>query len=302
MAIVLSLLLGALLGHAIRRVTPGLLGLHERRMPFAWPWVELTGALSAVAVTTREPSLGTHALVAALLAVTATDAYRKLIPDRITFPGTMIGVTLAAAYPEAIVGRLSQHETLVLIGLGREPTAMAGLALGVIGAAVGFAMLEGFRRLVGVIANIEGMGMGDAKLLMMIGAFLGPHGAVLTILPACLVGTAVGVVHRIRTGMPHAPFGPALAAGGLVVALWGASILDIVWRSSFALLRLPPAVVIAIYGGLILVLVALMLRLRRRADAYREIVERDYEAIEADLEGRPAPTGSDAAPDDQGPV
>ncbi len=60
----------------------------------------------------------------------------------------------------------------------------------------------------------EAMGLGDAKLLAMIGAFTGPKGVLLAGVTGLALGLAVGLVEQARTKDPTFPFGPALAAGG----------------------------------------------------------------------------------------
>ncbi len=309
MSMVLWMAIGAITGRAIRVLLPRLLGLRDGRLPFSWPWVEITGALVFAALAWRSPTVPLLALVLAtiLLAVTAADAHSKLIPDRLTFPGTIVGVALNAWHPESIIDTLSQRHVLELIQLPMREGPVAGATLAVLGAVVGFAILEGFRRLVGLLANIEGMGMGDAKLLMLIGAFLGPHAAVITLLPACAVGALVGVVHKVRTGLPHAPFGPALAAGALIVLRFGDALLAGLWRWSLAVFELPTGLTASIYGFLVLLLVVLMVRLRPRAAEYQQLLDDDYREIEAGL--RPVePTDDGTGPTrdtserDQGPV
>ena len=69
----------------------------------------------------------------------------------------------------------------------------------------------------------EGLGLGDAKLLAMIGAFLGWQGAIFAIFLGSLLGSLVGVAlilgGRLKRSEPM-PFGPFLAFAGLLLALW----------------------------------------------------------------------------------
>jgi leader peptidase (prepilin peptidase)/N-methyltransferase len=66
-----------------------------------------------------------------------------------------------------------------------------------------------------------GLGFGDVKLLGMVGAFLGPAGAVQTILLASLLGLPLGLWLARRSGGMGSPFGfaPAIAVAALVVAV-----------------------------------------------------------------------------------
>jgi prepilin signal peptidase PulO-like enzyme (type II secretory pathway) len=67
-----------------------------------------------------------------------------------------------------------------------------------------------------------GLGLGDVKLLAMIGAFLGPWGVLETILAASLLGLLLGLGWAVVTRKPGAPFGfgPAIAAGALLALLF----------------------------------------------------------------------------------
>jgi leader peptidase (prepilin peptidase)/N-methyltransferase len=68
-----------------------------------------------------------------------------------------------------------------------------GLIDGLLGAAVGSFLLWGAAALYRLVRGREGMGMGDVKMMAMVGAFLGVRGALLTILLGTFFGTLVGV-------------------------------------------------------------------------------------------------------------
>jgi leader peptidase (prepilin peptidase)/N-methyltransferase len=68
------------------------------------------------------------------------------------------------------------------------------------------------------------MGGGDIKMMAMVGAFLGPLGAVLTVFLGALVGTIIFLPISLRT-KKLVPFGIFLAVGAAVTSLWGDAIL-----------------------------------------------------------------------------
>lgn len=281
--------IGCVVGHLARRLSPWLIGLRDRSMPFRWPWPELLGGIAFAAAAVPAGFSGTQpaarfVLVGLLLALTVTDAHRKMLPDLLTLGGLVIGLAFAAGRPEPIEVFLSQWLSLDFIRFpDAAPLWSQGLVLALLGAAAGFGLLEGFRRLLALLTGVDGLGGGDPKLLAMIGAFLGPHSVVLSLLPACAVGALVGIVQRLRTGQPHAAFGPALAAGGLTTMLAGDALLSLLWRLSLALVNLPIGALIAFYAVLIALLVGVVLRMRQRAAAYNQILEEDYEALEREL-------------------
>ena len=78
----------------------------------------------------------------------------------------------------------------------------------------------------------EGLGGGDIKLLGMVGAFLGPIGAFLTIMVGSVAGTLFACAVMLRRGASRTaelPFGTFLAPGALVVLFLGARIVDVYW-------------------------------------------------------------------------
>jgi leader peptidase (prepilin peptidase) / N-methyltransferase len=94
----------------------------------------------------------------------------------------------------------------------------------VIGAAAGYVALWAVFWTFKLATGKEGMGYGDFKLLAAIGAWLGWKLLPLTILASSLVGAAVGIGLIVFT--KHArekpiPFGPYLAAAGLIAMFWG---------------------------------------------------------------------------------
>lgn len=115
------------------------------------------------------------------------------------------------------VSSVTSQAAVPLVGTG-SPIALA------LWGAVGSAGLALFIALVYSVARKrEGFGMGDVKLLAVIGIFLGPYG-VLVLFVASVVGAVVGIWQAARsdTGLSaKMPFGPYLAAGAVVVAVWG---------------------------------------------------------------------------------
>lgn len=136
----------------------------------------------------------------ACLALAAIDAEFQILPDKITLTGVACGLLLA------------------FVSKTRTP----GSAL--LGAALGGGGLYLVAFLYEKIAGQEGMGLGDVKMLAMIGAFLGPAGALVSVLLASLAGSAVGLA-LMAAGRgdrrSRLPFGVFLAAGGVAAFFFG---------------------------------------------------------------------------------
>jgi len=161
-------------------------------------------------------------LVALLVTISVIDLDHQIIPDVISLPGIPLGFLCSFALPW-----LSWQASLLGILLG------GGILLAI---ALGYEWLT----------KQEGMGLGDVKLLAMLGAFLGAASILPIIFLASILGTAVGVPLMIikRAGRKLAiPFGPFLAAAALIylyfvdqlapLASWYGEATSFWWRSLF---------------------------------------------------------------------
>lgn len=167
-----------------------------------YPAVELTTAL-LVAGCVLAFGLTADAAVAALfcvalVAVSATDLEHRIIPNKIVLPATVVVLAAQTA-------------------LHPSPE----WALGALGAS-GFLF-------VAALAYPAGMGMGDVKLALLMGAMLGR-----TVSVALMVGMIAALVPGIVLLAKHGqkarkmgiPFGPFLALGSVVALFWGHALLD----------------------------------------------------------------------------
>lgn len=278
-----ALVLGLLVGHAVRRLTPWLLGLRDRRPPFARPWPELvSGAAFAVLAWLGSP-WPAWVLAVFLLAATTCDLRSKLIPDRVTFGGALVGLVLVRWQPD-LVRAVPLHDLLVLeLDLAfRGP--WTGPLLAASGALVGFALVWAIRVVFRALAGVEAMGLGDAKLLLLVGAYVGPVGALLTLALSFFVGALHGAVSTWRTGAPHFAFGPSLAAAAGLVAAGAERLVEGIGAFQSFLVSLPLPVLAGGYSLLLAVVLLMIWRLRQRAAEYEAMIEEDYRRIEEELE------------------
>jgi leader peptidase (prepilin peptidase)/N-methyltransferase len=145
----------------------------------------------------------------AMIVLFVIDLQHHILPNIITVTGVPIGLALSLFLPPG------WQESLIGLLLG-------GGVLWVIG--------EAYYRLRG----IDGLGMGDVKMLAMIGAFLGWRLTLVTLIFASFTGALMGVALLAsgRGGMKAAlPFGTFLAVGALVAAVAGDQIFN--WYVSF---------------------------------------------------------------------
>jgi leader peptidase (prepilin peptidase)/N-methyltransferase len=93
-----------------------------------------------------------------------------------------------------------------------------GLITGLAGAAAGAVVMRAVRFLFGFGRGIEGLGMGDADLMMMAGAFVGWQPVLTSFFLAIFPGLFFGLAQLLLRGNQALPFGPSLA-GGVVLTL-----------------------------------------------------------------------------------
>lgn len=179
-----------------------------------YPFVE---ALSAVLTLTLWRTLGpaaafpiATAFTLALLVLFFTDLDHQLLPDAITLSGTASGLAVSWFNP-------------FLAGQGWERLWHAGA-----GAALGAGLLWGVGAIYGKLRGVEAMGLGDVKMMAMVGAFSGPAGVVFTIFAASLGGALVGLALiplRGRSLQDKLPFGCFLAPAALAALFVGRRVL-----------------------------------------------------------------------------
>lgn len=180
------------------------------RIGLRYPVVELAAGLLAAYCAVRfgpaPAAFGAMLFGWSLIALTFIDADTQLLPDDITLPLLWAGLLFN------------------LYG------TFAPLAAAVTGAAAGYLSLWTVYWLFKLATGKEGMGFGDFKLLAAIGAWLGWQALPLVILLASLVGAVVGValmtIARRARDNPI-PFGPYLAAAGVIAMFWGGQITQL---------------------------------------------------------------------------
>ena len=125
-----------------------------------------------------------------LVILTVTDLRVRMLPDVINWPGFAAGLLFSAFVPpnDGIAGFLGYRFFQV-----RLPGAASGILDGLIGAAFGSLLLLGLAKAYKATRGREGMGMGDVKMMAMVGAFLGVRGTFLTLLLGSLLGSVIGL-------------------------------------------------------------------------------------------------------------
>ncbi len=183
--------------------------------PISWqyPLVELTtGVAFAAAALHFEMSwlmASRVLLVSAMIVLFMIDLRHRVLPNAITLPGIAVGFVFS---------------------LVTEP----GWAASAIGIVVGGGLLLAIAEVYYRVRHEHGLGMGDVKMLAMIGAFLGWKLMLLTLVLSSFAGSLVGVglIVTRRGDLKYAlPFGTFLAAAAIASSFVGDAIVH--WYAGF---------------------------------------------------------------------
>ena len=282
------IILGAVIGHFLRRITPRVMGMKQRSLPFRFPWPELAGAVVFPLVGwVRGVELMEwpyFLFVSLLLLISTTDFLTKYISYQICLGGAIAGVLSAAIFPGSILDFPGQGKIPGWFGILWDDAVTASAVVAVLGAVTGFLQMELISRIFRPLVNFDVLGRGDALLMMMAGAFLGPNMVLFALFPGCLIGLLMGTIWKLVHGTPHFPFGPALAMGSLVMLLWSDRVLASITAFHQGLYQLPPAALLLFSLALVGVLVFLIFRLKRKSADYEQMIEDDYRNIDEGLE------------------
>lgn len=184
-----------------------------------YPLVELANALFYAAVFQRTGLswgfLPVAALVSMTIALIYIDLEIQILPDVIDLPGVAIGLLVGAAHLGAL------HPDLLL-----ARTLLESIA----GAAAGSGVLLAISLAYKLIRKVEGMGLGDVKMMAMLGAVIGWEPLFPLFVLASVAGALVGLFVAAKSEermMVAIPFGVFLGLAFLVVLFFGPTLWEL---------------------------------------------------------------------------
>ena len=173
---------------------------------------------------------------AIMIVLVFTDLRERILPDVVNFLGFGLGLLLSLfTRPEDGTARYLAH---FAFRNSLPPMPLISLLDALLGAAAGSGLLwlvmEAYFRL----RHREGMGLGDVKMMLMAGAFLGIKRTMLTIFAGSLLGSVLGVAFILARGKNRdyeLPFGTFLGMAALLVVFFGNPVVN--WYQGFLLGR-----------------------------------------------------------------
>jgi leader peptidase (prepilin peptidase)/N-methyltransferase len=170
-----------------------------------YPLVEATTGLLSLALFVKMGASLEYVLFmlfgASLIVIAFIDLQHKIIPDVLSIPGIILGLAFSLipssslSWIDSLIGILGGGGFLLLVALAFEK-----------------------------LTGRQGMGMGDVKMLAMIGAWMGWRALLFIVLLSSLTGSLIGGILLLlsRQGVrTKIPFGPFLALGTLIYLFFG---------------------------------------------------------------------------------
>lgn len=197
------------------------------KLPISWqyPLVEaITAVLFYLVFLKFGLSIATPIymlLVASLVVVTFVDLTDWTIPDEISIGGAPVGLAVC----------------LLAMMVPDTGLLLDNILLSVAGYLLGYGVLRGLGIFSMLVFKKEGMGLGDVKLLGMLGTFFGPAGVLVIIIASSIMGSVIGVsVIQMNKGKEtdvgegnighYLPFGPYIVLGALIHLFYGQEIVE----------------------------------------------------------------------------
>ena len=196
-----------------------------------YPVVELaTGLLfyACAAEWAFTPPTFVYSLFLALLVILVfVDYQHQILPNVVTIPGTIAGILLSPWQAEGT----SRDFLSVAAASALNPDGYETL-LPWVGSVLGALIGGGILLVVGfayqLVRRRAGLGMGDVKMMAMVGAFLGWRSALLTIFAGSFAGSIIGlflIMFKGKNLQHKLAFGTFLGTGAAAVLFFGASFL-----------------------------------------------------------------------------
>jgi leader peptidase (prepilin peptidase)/N-methyltransferase len=165
-----------------------------------------------------------------IIVLVFTDLRERVLPDVVNYTGLGLGLVLS------LFTKPSDGTALWVANHMFDfppPTPVISLADGLIGAAVGSSLLWLVSEVYFRLRGREGMGLGDVKMMLMAGSFLGAKRTLLTIFAGSVLGSVLGllfILARRKNSEYELPFGSFLGMAAVLVVFFGTPIIN--WYQS----------------------------------------------------------------------
>jgi leader peptidase (prepilin peptidase)/N-methyltransferase len=197
-----------------------------------YPFVELLAGIAFFASARvwgfSSPTFVNSLFLVVIIVLVFTDYHHQILPNVLTIPGTIAGILLSPFQEISFYLGMLEEKAASLTGLLDTPLAWPWLG-SIIGALFGGGLLYFVAFIYKKLRHRDGLGMGDVKMMMMVGAFLGYRFALLTIFAGALLGSVIGVSMQLsgKADMQtKLAFGVFLGIAAAAALFWGIPFLN----------------------------------------------------------------------------
>mgnify|MGYP001092499501 CR=1 FL=1 len=197
------------------------------RISLQYPAVELLTGLAFLLCASSwgpaAPAFLNSLFLSGLIVLGFIDYQHQTLPNRVTLPGAVAGFLFSSFQARAF------FEDPLTCGLAsllsqENPDSILPYAGSALGALIGAGFLFVVAFAYQVLRKRQGLGMGDVKMLAMVGSFLGWRPALLTIFVASLLGSILGVfliLFRGKNLQSRLAFGTFLGTAAALILFFG---------------------------------------------------------------------------------
>lgn len=205
-------------------------------IPIQYPAVELLTGFAflscAFAWNFAAPSFLNSVFLAAIIVLVFIDYQHQILPNVLTIPGAVIGILLSPFQAASFYHDVVSYNIAAAL-FADDPERALPWVGSIFGALVGGGLLL----VVGLVyrwtRKRQGLGLGDIKMMAMIGAFLGWRLALLTVFFGSFIGSVIGlflILFRGRNLQHKLAFGTLLGAAAALALFYGLPLID--WYTS----------------------------------------------------------------------
>jgi leader peptidase (prepilin peptidase)/N-methyltransferase len=154
-----------------------------------------------------------------------------LLPNAITYPGIIFALIARLVLPYLTATyHFDDLPSLAHGALSNSPIWLTSLVGGLLGALIGGGSLWLMGWTWEKLRGIEAMGLGDVKMMFMVGGYLGWRLTIITIFLGVFSGSVIGILLMARAGKKDMqmllPFGVFLGIGAIAALLFGSQVAD----------------------------------------------------------------------------
>lgn len=192
-----------------------------------YPLVELLTALCFFFCAERwdvaSPTFLNSAFLAVVTVLVFIDFHHQILPNILTLPGTLLGILLCPLQDSSLFRDTLTMNLASLLSPDNADRLLPWVG-SIFGAGIGAGMLWLVETAYRLVRKRQGLGMGDVKMMAMIGAFLGWRLVLLTVFAGSFLGSIVGILlicFRGKNLQTKLPFGTFLGIGAALALFYG---------------------------------------------------------------------------------